>query len=47
MTGTYGLEEKIDLFAVRYLWDVCNEDKCCFVTRRAADIPVASLGLFT
>ena len=27
-----------DLFAVRYLWDVSNEDKC---------ILVASLGLFT
>ena len=39
--------KNIDLFAVRYLWDVCNEGKCCFVTRRAADIPVASLGLFT
>ena len=36
-----------DLFAVRYLWDVFNEDKCCGVTHRAADILVASLGLFT
>ena len=35
-----------DLFAVRYLWDVCNEDKCCAVTHPAADILVASLGLF-
>ena len=25
-----------DLFAVRYLWVVCHEDKCCFVTLRAA-----------
>ena len=32
-----------DLFAVRYLWVVCNEDKCCVVTRRAADIRVAWL----
>ena len=24
------------LFAVRYLWDVCNEDKCCVVTHHAA-----------
>ena len=23
-----------DLFAVRYLWVVCNEDKCCVVTER-------------
>ena len=36
-----------DLFAVHYLWDVCNEDKCFVVTYRAADILVASLGLFT
>ena len=36
-----------DLFAVHYLWDVCNEDKCFVVTHRAADILVASLGLFT
>ena len=34
-----------DLFAVRYLWVVCNEDECCVVThRRAADF--ALLGLF-
>ena len=32
-----------DLFAVRYLWVVCNEDKCCVVTRCAADIRVAWL----
>ena len=32
-----------DLFAVRYLWVVCNEDKCCFVTQCAADIRVAWL----
>ena len=32
-----------DLFAVRYLWVVCNEDKCCVVTHRAADILVAWL----
>ena len=31
-----------DLFAVR-LRRYCNEDKCCFVTHRAADIRVASL----
>ena len=30
-----------DLFAVRYLWVECNEDKCCVVTQRAADIRVA------
>ena len=37
-----------DLFAWRYLRNVsCNKDKCCVVTRRAADILVASLGLFT
>ena len=36
-----------DLFAAPYLCDVCNEDKCCVVTNRAADILVASLGLFT
>ena len=36
-----------DLFAVRYLWEVCNEDKCCVVTHRAADILVTSLGLFS
>ena len=30
-----------NLFAVRYLWDVwdvCNEDKCCVATQRAADL---------
>ena len=32
-----------DLFAVRYLLVVCNEDKCCVVTQRAADIRVAWL----
>ena len=32
-----------DLFAVRYLWVVCNEDKCCVVTHRAVDICVAWL----
>ena len=32
-----------DLFAVRYLWVVCNEDKCCVVTQQT----FASLGLFT
>ena len=31
-----------DLFAVRYLCGMCNEDKC----RVAADILVASLGIF-
>ena len=36
-----------DLFLVRYLWDVCKEDKCCVVTHHAADFLVASLGLFT
>ena len=30
-----------DLFAVHYLWVVCNEDKCCVVTQRAVDIRVA------
>ena len=30
-----------DLFAVHYLWVVCNEDKCCVVTQRAIDIRVA------
>ena len=29
-----------NLFAVRYLWDVCIEDKCCVVTQRAAVIRV-------
>ena len=33
----------VDLFAVRYLWVVCHEDKCCVVTQRAADICVAWL----
>ena len=33
-----------DLFAERYLWVVCNEDKCYVVTQRAAsDIRVAWL----
>ena len=36
-----------DLFAVCYLCNVSNEDKCCVVTLRAADIIVGSLGLFT
>ena len=31
------------LFAVRCLWVICNEDKCCVVTQCAADIPVAWL----
>ena len=31
------------LFAVRYLWDVRNEDKCCVVTYHAADFRVAWL----
>ena len=26
-----------NLFAVRYLWGICNEDKCWVVTYRAAD----------
>ena len=34
-----------DLFAVRYLWVVFNEGKCCVVTQRAADIRVARLVL--
>ena len=25
-----------NLFVVRYMWEVCNEDKCCVVTHRAA-----------
>ena len=25
-----------NLSVVRYMWDVCNEDKCCVVTHRAA-----------
>ena len=35
-----------DLFTVRYLWDVRNDDECSalFKTHRAADILVASLG---
>ena len=32
-----------DLFAVSYLWVVCNEAKCCVVTQRTADICVAWL----
>ena len=32
-----------DLFVVRYLWVVCNEEKCSVVTKRAADIGVAWL----
>ena len=32
-----------NLVAVRYLWEVCNEDKCCVVTQGAADIHVAWL----
>ena len=32
-----------DLFAVRYLRVVCNEDKCSVATQRAADIRVAWL----
>ena len=32
-----------NMFSVRYLWDICNEDKCCNVTQRAADIRVAWL----
>ena len=35
------------LLPTHYLWDPCNEDECCALTHRAADIPVASLGLFT
>ena len=35
-----------DLFAVRYLWVVCNEDKCCVETQRAADIRLAWLVTF-
>ena len=36
-----GLFSIANLFALRYLWDVwdvCNEDKCCVVTQRAADL---------
>ena len=29
-----------NLFAVLYLWDVCNKDKCCVVTYRAVDIRI-------
>ena len=29
-----------NLFAVHYLWDVCNKDKCCVVTYRAVDIRI-------
>ena len=29
-----------NLFAVRFLWNVCNEDKCCVVTDHTADIRV-------
>ena len=32
-----------DLFAGRYLWVACNEDKWCVVTQRATDIRVAWL----
>ena len=32
-----------DLFALRCLWVLYNEDKCCVVTHRAADIRVAWL----
>ena len=32
------------LFAVRYLWDVCNEDKCCVVTHHPAHACGAWLG---
>ena len=35
-----------DLFAVRYLWVVRKEDKCCVVTQRTADIFVAWLVYF-
>ena len=35
-----------DLFAVRHLWVVCNEDKCCVVTHSAQQT-FASLSLFT
>ena len=27
-----------NLFAVRYLWDICNADKCWVVTHRAVDL---------
>ena len=32
-----------NLFAVRHLWDVCYEDKCCVDTHHAVDIRVAWL----
>ena len=32
-----------DLFAVRHLWVICNEDICCVVTHPAEDIRVAWL----
>ena len=35
-----------DLFAVRYLWDVWDENKCCVVTQRAKDIRVVWLDTF-
>ena len=31
------------LFAVRFLWEVCNKDKCCVLTHHAADTRVAFL----
>ena len=34
----------VSLFAVRYLWDVCNEDKCCVVTHHPAHARGAWLG---
>ena len=34
-----------NLFAVRYMWDVCNEDTCCVVTHRAAVACLLSLVL--
>ena len=33
----------LNLFAVRYVWVVCNEDKCCVVTQRTAIIHVTWL----
>ena len=33
----------VNLFAVRYLWVVCNEDKCCVVTQLTAIIHVTWL----
>ena len=35
-----------DLFAVRYIWDVWNENKCYVVTQRAKDIRVVWLDTF-